>query len=103
MVFIERDDVCWHTSKKSMLVPQRLRPAVERCLEQPPRDRRVLVAAQKVARPVREPLAIFERAKLLRRVDQDVGICARRDAPVRAEIANGRKDAIAQIGLRNGA
>src|SRR3546814_8192073 len=51
------------------------------------------------ARAVREPLRIFERAKLLRRIDEDVAVGADPEAPTRREIIDRRKDAVAEIGL----
>src|SRR3546814_5475240 len=76
---------------------ERLRAPRDRAREEIGADEGRFLTRQQRARAVREPLRIFERAKLLRRIDEDVAVGADPEAPTRREIIDRRKDAVAEI------
>src|SRR3546814_11743293 len=81
---------------------ERLRAPRDRAREEIGADEGRFLTRQQRARAVREPLRIFERAKLLRRIDEDVAVGADPEAPTRREIIDRRKDAVAEIGRSEG-
>src|SRR3546814_2497684 len=70
---------------------ERLRAPRDRAREEIGADEGRFLTRQQRARAVREPLRIFERAKLLRRIDEDVAVGADPEAPTRREIIDRRK------------
>src|SRR3546814_17962099 len=78
---------------------ERLRAARDRAREKVGADEGHILVRQQGAGAVREPLRIFERAKLLRRIDEDIAVGPHHDTPARREIAGRRKDAVAKVYL----
>src|SRR3546814_1463132 len=80
---------------------ERLRGARDRAREKVGADEGHILVRQQGAGAVREPLRIFERAKLLRRIDADIAVGPHAETPARREIAGRRKEAGAKVDLGN--
>src|SRR3546814_5048447 len=65
---------------------ERLRGARDRAREKVGADEGHILVRQQGAGAVREPLRIFERAKLLRRIDEDIAVGPHAETPARREI-----------------
>src|SRR3546814_15852526 len=78
MIEVERDDVRSMADSQPRRYAERLRAPRDRAREEIGADEGRFLTRQQRARAVREPLRIFERAKLLRRIDEDVAVGAAR-------------------------
>src|SRR3546814_7701835 len=94
MIEVERDDVRSIADSEPRRYAERLRAPSDGAREEVGADEGRFLTRQQRARAVREPLRIFERAKLLRRIDEDVAVGADPEAPTRREIIDRRKDAV---------